>query len=280
MGDYGQVVPLPCRIPNEADVKRAMSRSNVVINCIGSMQETLKYSFHDAHVATSYRIAKIAKELDIKYFIQMSSVAAHVNSDSRWLRAKAESENVVRAFFPNATILRCTHVYGPEDRFLNRYASMATNLPFVPIINEGVNRLQPIFVHDVAHAVLNALAMPEAIGQTFNLGGPEVMTQSEFVEFIFKTMILPSTKRDMTLIAPLFARVMDFVPRRFRIVSTDQLAQLKYDFVVPTDPGTLTLADLHVRPHDFQPTVARCMVRHRGNRDTQRTDLPPPLDII
>jgi NADH dehydrogenase (ubiquinone) 1 alpha subcomplex subunit 9 len=82
------VVPVPCQIPNEADVRRALSRSNVVVNCIGSMYETRNYTLHDAHVKTSYRIAKVAKEMGIQRFVQMSTVNNSVNSESKWIATK------------------------------------------------------------------------------------------------------------------------------------------------------------------------------------------------
>lgn len=280
MGDYGQVVPLQCQVSNENDVKRALSRSNVVVNCIGSMYETRNYSYHDAHVKTAYRIAKLAKQAGVQRFVQLSTVNAHINSDSKWIATKAEAENAVRAFFPDATILRLCTVYGEEDRFLNRLAGMATLAPAVPVVNNGTNLIQPVFVLDVANAVLNAVALPEAAGETYELGGPQVLSYSDMLELIFKEMILPSTKQNMPwAVAEVYARTLEFAPQRFRVFSRDQLQQLKYDMIVSPEPGTKTLADLHVVPHDFQPTVARCMVRHRGDREVHREGIPKPLDV-
>lgn len=262
-------------------MKRALTRSNVVVNCIGSQIETRNYSFHDSNVKTAYRLAKLAKEAGVQRFVQFSTVNAHLKSDSKWIAAKAEAENAVRAFFPDATILRCTTIYGEEDRFLNRLAAMATLTPAVPVVNGGLNLIQPIFVLDVANAVLNAVALPEAAGQTYELGGPQVLSYSDMLELVFKEMILPSTKVNMPwFVAEAYARVLDLAPPRFRYLSRDQLNQMKYDMIVSTAPGTKTLADLHVVPHDFQPTVARCMVRHRGDREVHREGVPKPLDVF
>lgn len=181
-GDLGQIVPIPCDISDVESVARCMARSNVVINCIGQRHETVHYSFDDVHAKVPYRLAQMAKIMGVERFIQVSAVGADVNSESRYFQSKAEGELAVKEFYPDATIIRPTVMFGPQDDFLSYYAYLGGKLAAVPMSNEGQRKVQPVFVADVARAILQSLVDPAARGQTYELGGVDVWTEKEIID--------------------------------------------------------------------------------------------------
>jgi NADH dehydrogenase (ubiquinone) 1 alpha subcomplex subunit 9 len=151
MGDLGQMVFLPIDLTDEESIRYAVRNSNVVINMIGANMETNNYSYHDVNVKVTHRIAKICAEAGgVQRFIHVSAAGADKNAKSKFLQTKAEGEEVVKGFFPEATIIRPCSMYGDEDKFFNNIANMLNFFPVVPLVGTGEQKLQPIFVQDVA----------------------------------------------------------------------------------------------------------------------------------
>lgn len=190
-GDLGQIVPIPFDMADLDSIRRCVAKSNVVINCIGSKVETSNYSYNDVHDKIPYRLAQVCKAMGVEHFIHVSAAGAHPKSPSAFFASKAAGEESVREFYPDATILRPTVVFGPMDRFLSYYAYVGGKLYGIPMTRKGQRKLQPVFVGDIARAVLNAIADPEARGRTYELGGPDVYTEAEIVELVKKHTFHP-----------------------------------------------------------------------------------------
>src|SRR6202007_2938853 len=103
-------------------------------------------------------LARSAREAGVDRFMHISAIGADPRSSSAYARTKAAGETAVRDAFPTATILRPSVVFGPEDQFFNRFATMAMLSPVLPVIGGGETRFQPIYVGDVADAVVTCLA--------------------------------------------------------------------------------------------------------------------------
>lgn len=268
-GDLGQIVPMPFDLTKTETIERAVARSNVVINLIGNETETKNFSYHDTHVKISHRIAKIAKECGVDRFVHVSSMNARKDSPSAWLRSKAESEDVVRGFYPEATIIRPNWVYGHEDRFINRFANLLNLAPFVPLVNGGNTLVQPVFVQDVSAAIMAAITREECLGKTYDLSGPEPMSINQVVETVADNIYRPLTTVEIPVpvakyIGGAFAKL---APYRARVWTEDFVEQLLEDRV--QEPGQLTLQDLNISATPFMPTVLSLLVRHCGNRGPQ-----------
>src|SRR5690606_22243584 len=119
----------------------------------------------------------------VKRLVQISAIGADASSPSEYARSKAAGEAALRAAFPRAVILRPSIVFGPDDKFFNRFAGMARLLPFMPVVC-GDTRFQPVYVGDVADAVLAALTQEGVEGRTFELGGPRVATFRELMAMV------------------------------------------------------------------------------------------------
>jgi NADH dehydrogenase len=268
-GDIGQVVPLYAPVAKDADVKRAVEAADWVVNLVGILTESRTTTFQAIHVDAAARVARAASAAGAKRLVHMSAIGADAASDSRYAATKGEGEQAVRAAFPGATILRPSIVFGPEDNFFNRFASLARILPFMPVI-EGATRMQPVYVGDVAEAVLAALRSDAAIGKTYELGGPKPWLFVDLLAYILKT-----TDRNRPLVnmpVPLVrlqARVLENLPGK--LLTRDQLKMLGRDNVVASD--ALGLSDLGIDPTAVEQVVPDYLRRYRPGGGHRRTAL-------
>ncbi|KAM9246374.1 NADH dehydrogenase [ubiquinone] 1 alpha subcomplex subunit 9, mitochondrial isoform 2-T2 [Leptosomus discolor] len=171
MGDLGQLLFLEWDCKDKDSIRRAVEHSNVVINLVGKEWETKNFNFEDAFVNIPKSIAQISREAGVETLIHISHLNASMKSPSKYLRSKAVGEKAVREEFPDAVILKPSEMFGREDRFLNHYANMRWFCG-VPLISLGKKTVkQPVYVVDVAKAVINAIKDPDAKGKTYALAG-------------------------------------------------------------------------------------------------------------
>jgi len=233
---------------------------------VGAKHETVNYTFHDANVKTTHRIAKFAAAAGVERFVQMSCLGADINSPSKWIATKAEAEEAARDYFPQATILRLGPVFGEEDSFLNDLAELMRYSVIVPVVNDGQSKLQPVFCGDVATAVMQAIVLPEAAGKTYHIGGNKVLTHKELIDLVGEMIF----KHDNTLNLPLnvarfMGRISDkLLTVRRRRFTEDMAVQSTLDVVVPE--GALGLRDLNVKITDFELEASSMLLGQRGVR--------------
>jgi NADH dehydrogenase len=267
MGAVGQIVPLYASVTNEATLHRAVEDSEIVINLVGALHETRRTSFDAIHTQGAERIARLSTSADVGRLVQISAIGADPASRSRYAATKGNAERAVLAEFPAATILRPSLVFGIEDKFFNRFAEIARIAPFMPVIS-GDTKMQPVFVSDVADAVMAVLASPTTRGKIFEIGGPRVWTFREILAFILKT-----THRDKKLvnipmaIARLQAFFLQYAPGK--PLTPDQLLMLSKDNIVA--PSALGLSDLGIVATPVELVVPAYLSRYQpggGRRPT------------
>ena len=140
------------------------------------------YTFEEVDAAGTERLVRAAKEAGVKRYIYMSGAGAAPDARYHWFRAKWRAETAVRESSIPYVIFRPSWVFGPEDVALNRFLRMARFFPFVPIVGDGSKqKLQPVFIDDLARAVAEAVDNPAADSQAFEIGGPEVLSMNEIV---------------------------------------------------------------------------------------------------
>jgi len=183
MGDLGQIIPLQWDIRDKDSIRHACRYSNVIINLVGSKYDTRNFTLHNVHVEGAKRIAEVAKELDVDKFIHVSALGASLDASSDWLKTKAEGELAVKSIFPKATIVRPGTMFGAQDNYLNSIATMMKFWPAYLLLNANTE-VQPLWVNDVAKAILNMLKIRESEGITYELGGPHIVTNRQLVEWV------------------------------------------------------------------------------------------------
>lgn len=186
MGDVGQIQPVRCDITNPEDVAKALRGAGAAVNLVGILFETPGRGFDKTHVEGSRNVAEACVAHGVGRLVQMSAIGADPKSEGAYGRSKGEAEAAVRKIKPGAVILRPSIVFGTGDGFLNRFASMATTSPALPLIGFGATKFQPVWVGDVAEAVARSVARADAAGRTFELGGPEVWSFKEILEYILR----------------------------------------------------------------------------------------------
>lgn len=266
-GRVAQIVPLAANIAEDAAVERAVAGANLVVNLVGILHERRRGDFQRIHVEGAGRVARLAAAAGVERLVHVSAIGADPASPSAYGRTKGEGEQAVRAAFPEATILRPSIIFGPEDRFFNRFAALARLLPVMPVICGGT-RFQPVYVGDVADAVVAAAEREEAKGRTYELGGPRVLTFRELLRFVLDATGRRRPLVDVPLgLARLQARLGEWLPNP--PLTTDQLLMLQRDTVVAE--GALGLHDLGIAPKAIEAVVPGYLARFRpgGGRRSQ-----------
>lgn len=259
-GVVGQIVPTFCNIRDRALVQNAVADADIVINLVGVLYESGRQKFSSLQTEGAARIAEASAAAGVKHLVQISAIGASPDSDSAYARSKAAGEEAVLKAFPQATILRPSIVFGPEDGFFNLFATLARLFPALPLIGGGKTRFQPVYVGDVADAVMAALDRPEAAGQIYELGGPQVMTFKEILE----TVKRETYRRPLLLpvpwpIARLQGAVLGVLPKP--LLTLDQVKQLAVDNVVADDAKTL--ADLGIEATPAEVILPTYLYRFR-----------------
>jgi uncharacterized protein YbjT (DUF2867 family) len=176
----GQIQFLAADIRDGDRVRAAATGSDSVVNLVG----VLKGDFEGLHVAGARNVAEAAAAAGAAALVHVSAIGADPDSESEYGRSKSEGEAAVRAAFPGATILRPSILFGREDNFINRFAAMARLAPVLPVIS-GATKFQPVYAADAGRAVAAAALDPGRHGgRTYELGGPQVLTMRELVEWV------------------------------------------------------------------------------------------------
>jgi NADH dehydrogenase len=186
MGDVGQIAPLACDVRNPHLVARALRGSDAAVNLVGILFESRRIRFDAIHGEAPGVIARAAAAAGVEALVHISAIGADPAADSNYARSKGAGEAALRAGFPDAVILRPSIVFGPEDDFFNRFAALARISPVLPLFGGGTTRFQPVYVCDVAEAVVRGLTRHDLRGRTFELGGPHIRTFRELLEDILE----------------------------------------------------------------------------------------------
>lgn len=234
LGNLGQTQFASADVTKKESVARAVHGCEAVINLVGVFGSRME----SVNVTGARNVAEAAAAAGCRVLVQMSAIGADLQSPSLYGRSKAEGEQSVREVFPSATILRPSIVFGREDAFINRFAGLIQMLPVVPIIG-GETKFQPIFVGNVADTVAKIMEDPKPYaGETYELGGPEVISMGDLNRRIAKM-----TGRDRTFVdipdfaAKMMASVLGPLPGA--PITSDQYKMLQKDNIVSQNANGL-----------------------------------------
>jgi uncharacterized protein YbjT (DUF2867 family) len=265
-GTPGQVEPLGCNIRDDASVRAMLRGADAVVNCVGILNRSGKNTFDAVQAEGAGRIARIATEEAVGQLVQVSAIGADAGSDSEYARTKAQGEAAVLAAFPTAVILRPSIIFGTEDGFFNRFASMARLGPVLPVVG-AETRFQPVHVDDVAAAAVKGILGQAAPG-IYELGGPEVDT---FRGLMGRMLAVIQRRRAVVNVPFFLARIMGFGFDMLqavtlglienKMITRDQVRNLARDNVVA--PGAKGFADLGIAPTAMEAVLPDYLWRYR-----------------
>lgn len=264
-GTPGQVEPVFCNIRDDASVRAALHGADAVVNCVGTFEKGGRNNFDAVQDQGAGRVARLAAEAGVPRMVHVSALGADADGASAYARSKAAGEAAVLSHMPEAAILRPSVIFGPDDRFFNRFAGMTLFGPVLPLFG-GNTRFQPVYVDDVAAAV-EAAVTGDAAG-IYELGGPETGTLRDLVCELLEVI----DRRRIVLNLPfwvgaILGRGLDIgvalTGRTIsnRILTADQLRQLRSDSVVAE--GARGFADLGIRPIDMSAVMPDYLWRFR-----------------
>ena len=262
-GDVGQIDIVQANVRNEASLRRALTGASAAVNLVGVLREAGRQGFEAVHAMGARHIAVAARAEGVTRMLQMSALGADAQSPSSYARSKAQGEAAVREIYPDAVVLRPSIVFGAEDAFFNRFAAMAQISPVLPLIGGGHTRFQPVFVGDVGQAVTRTVTLPQAAGQTYELGGPAILTFRQLMELLLAQI----DKRRFLApvpwpVAGLLGAAGDLVGALVEPpVTADQVKLLKTDNVVSgACPG---LAELGISATTLEAVLPSYLYRYR-----------------
>ncbi len=234
-------------------INRALQGADRVVNTVGLYVETSTTSFPAVHVIGAREVAVQSAEIGA-CLVHISGIGADLGSESRYVAARAAGEQAVRDAAPNAVILRPSVLFGPNDAFLSTLLKLARFMPVVPLFGNGTTRLQPVYVADVAEAVVRVLGNARLQGRTYELGGPRIYTYRE----LLKTIVTHLKQRRLFLPVPFLIWKVLAVGSALLPnppLTRDQIILMSDDNVV--GPGHGTFRELDINPRTIEDTLSR-----------------------
>jgi NADH dehydrogenase len=273
LGRVGQIHAVQANLRNADSVEAAAHGAHVLSNLVGILFERGKQRFNTVHRHGAEHVARAASARGA-HLVHVSAIGADANSTSVYARTKAEAEARVLAALPAAVILRPSILFGPEDNFFNLFASIARFSPVLPLIGGGHTKFQPIFAGDVAQAVAQCVDGAARPGVTYELGGPEVRSFRELMDYMLRTI----DRRRLLVpvpfgLAKLKASVLQLMPKP--LLTPDQVELLRTDNVVSEAARRegRTIEALGIQPDTMEAVVPYYLWRFRktGQFHTQPT---------
>ncbi len=263
LGVVGQVMPVQANLRYPDSVARAAEGASAIVNLVGILHQSGAQRFDAVQAEGAEAVAKAAKKEGAR-LVQMSAIGADKNSASDYGRTKALGEQAAFSAKRDAVVIRPSIVFGPEDDFFNRFASLARISPFLPLIGGGETKFQPVFVGDVAEAIAKAVEGEAHGGDIYELGGPEVKSFRELLELTLEQI---GRKRLLLPLPWTLARIQAFffemMPKP--MLTRDQIAMLETDNVVSKEAAReqRTLQGLGIRPTAMQAILPSYLWRYR-----------------
>jgi len=263
LGRVGQIQAVQANVRAASSVEAATRDADAVVNLVGILFERGRQRFDTVQAQGAETVARAAAAADAR-LVHISAIGADEDSPSRYARSKASGERRVLAATPQATIVRPSIAFGPEDQFFNRFAALARLFPALPLPGGGQTRFQPVFAGDVAEAIALAVDGKAKPGATYELGGPDIKSFKELMKFMLATI----ERRRLLLPVPfavmkLQAMILQFLPNP--PLTPDQVELLKTDNVVAAaacDEGR-TLEGLGIVPNSIAAVVPDYLWRFR-----------------
>ena len=231
LGRVGQIHAVQANLRHAPSVDAAARDAEAVVNLVGILAEGGKQRFDRVHTYGAEQVALAANAHGAR-LVHVSALGADENSPAHYARSKAAAEKLVLAAQPQAVLMRPSILFGPEDDFFNRFATLARISPVLPLIGGGETKFQPVFVGDVATAIADAVDGKLRAGAAYELGGPEVLTFKQIMQFVLATI----ERKRLLVPLPFFAAnikamFLQFAPSPLTL-TPDQVEMLKVDNIV------------------------------------------------
>lgn len=261
-------------VHDPAALAEVVRGSDTVINFVGVLNDSRKDGFQRNHVELPKKIANACREAGVTRLIHVSAVGASKDGPSEYMRSKAEGEAIVAAAEQHGirtTIVRPSIVFGRGDSFLTMFAQLAELFPIMPLGCANA-KFQPIFVEDVARAIVTCVDNEATYGKSYNLCGPTVYTLRELIQYVCR--VIDKHRPIIALPNPLAylqAATLEFLPGKlmtrdnYRSMQVDNVCKGGFPAVFGFSPTPLeAIAPLYLA--DRTPRSRYRSYRYRAGR--------------
>ena len=260
LGNPGQIELLKTNIFNSEDVKQVLKNCDLAINLVGILYETRKQKFNQVHSQFPHLLSNLCSEAGIKNLVHVSALGVKERHASLYMQSKLQGEKNIQNNFKPSVILRPSVVFGPEDKFFNTFASIAQFSPFLPLVGGGKTKFAPIYVGDVAKAIVKAIELNNSEPKIYEIGGPKNYSFKELMEILLteikkKRLLLPIPFG----VAKFQSYFLQMMPNP--LLTPDQVELLKHNNIVSGDHPTLQ--DLGVTGTPIQSILPKYIYRFR-----------------
>ena len=260
LGSPGQIELFKTNIFDQESVKQVLKNCDLAINLVGILYETRKQKFNQIHSQFPHLLSNLCNELGTKNLIHVSALGVRERHTSQYMQSKLQGEKNIQDNFKPTVILRPSVVFGPADKFFEKFASIAQFSPFLPLIGGGKTKFAPIYVGDVAKAIVKSLELNNSQTKIYELGGPEDYSFKELMEILLAEI---KKKRFLISIPWSFAKFQSYFLQMLPnpLLTPDQVELLKYSNVVSGDYPTLK--DLGVSGTPIHSILPKYIYRFR-----------------
>ena len=260
LGSPGQIELFKTNIFNQDDLSRVLKNCDLVINLVGILYETRKQKFNLIHSQFPYLLSNLCEQLGVKKLVHVSALGVKEKNISQYMQSKLLGEKNIQKNFKSSVILRPSVVFGPEDKFFNTFASLAQFSPILPLIGGGKTKFAPIYVGDVAQAIVKALELNNSLPKIYELGGPENYSFRQLMEILLSEI---KKKRFLIAIPFGFAKFQSYFLQMIPnpLLTPDQVELLKHNNIVSGDHPTLK--DLGISGTPIQSILPKYIYRFR-----------------
>jgi uncharacterized protein YbjT (DUF2867 family) len=260
LGNPGQIELFKTNIFDINDVKKILKNCDHVINLVGILHENRKQKFKHIHSDFPNLLSNLCSELEIKSLVHVSALGVKEKHNSRYMQSKLQGEKNIQNNFKKSIILRPSVVFGPEDKFFNTFASLAQFLPVLPLIGGGKTKFAPIYVGDVAKAIVKTIQLNNSETKIYELGGPKIYTFKELMEILLfeikkKRFLVPIS----FTIAKFQSYFLQLTPNP--ILTPDQVELLKNNNILTNEYPSLK--DLGITGTTIESVLPKYIYRFR-----------------
>jgi NADH dehydrogenase len=254
--DDPQLQSVGANIHDERSVTDALVGAYAAVNAVSLYVEYGKEAFHSVHVESAQRVAAQAQRAGVERLVHVSGIGADAASPSRYIRKRGEGELAVRAAFADAHIIRPAVMFGPDDAFLTTILKLLRQLPIYPMFGRGLMRLQPVYVEDVAEAIVRIMQRTKTPSTIFEFGGPRVYSYEEFLRAVAHQYGLAPRLIPIPLaVWHALARGSEMFPSP--LLTRNQVELMQIDTVSsPERPG---FVELGISPHSVEAILQRML---------------------
>lgn len=241
-----------------ASLDGKLAGCDAVINLVGIIREFRGrgITFEKLHYEGTANLVKAAWSQKVRRFIQMSALGARPDGKTQYQQTKFRAEECIRTSGLDYTIFRPSIIFGPEDKFVNLFANMLKTQQFVPVVGNGRYQMQPVAVENVSMGFIKSIEQKDAIGKTFEVGGPERIEFNQIIDSIGEVICAPPHKIHIPVfIMSTMSGMLDWLP--FFPITKDQITMLLEGNVCDEKPF---FKHFDIKPISFKEGISKYLL--------------------